>query len=142
MSTPYGPHKHIPIEGGHLTVSPDASPELVNALLEMVKLAKNMSTKSKEECLAKNIGTVDPEDLQLEITLNPSLENILAAMDEYARQTAIGFAEWKDKNYNQSYATNSEGAPLFYRNRGLGAERYTIEQLFALYLIHLQSLNK
>jgi hypothetical protein len=24
------PHKHIPFEGGHLTVNPEASPELVN----------------------------------------------------------------------------------------------------------------
>jgi hypothetical protein len=52
--------------------------------------------------------------------------------DEYARQMAIGFAEWVGKNYNKSHATKEDGSPLFYRGQGL-SNRFTLFELYDLF---------
>lgn len=74
---------------------------------------------------------------ELQITHYQILSDEYLTLDEYARQTAIGFAEWVSGEGYQQY----DGADRWIAPHN-STRVYSTPQLFALYLIHLQSLDK
>ncbi len=74
---------------------------------------------TKEEVLAKNIGTENIQDLQLELILNPELHYVLKSMDEYAKQEAIEFVAFCNASYWRS--------PLI--QGGLWYDYYTLDKI-------------
>lgn len=56
-------------------------------------------------------------------------DNILKAMDEYAKQEAIGFAAWVGKNRYTDYGRGGKGWHQIGHNR-----KYTISELYSIYL--------
>lgn len=69
--------------------------------------------------LTKRIRTFGPK----------TIEHIYSAMDEYAKQEAIGFAEWIS-NHKLDFQTASNGRWI-----GLDMKTLTAEQLYELYML-------
>ena len=88
---------------------------------------------SKKEIVDK-IWEADGQ-LKMAIILNPDPRKVYQSMDEYAKEQAIGFAEWASGN-NYSFrgdiwihlARHVEGLPI----------RATTEELYELYLSTLK----
>jgi len=77
---------------------------------------------NKEEILSKNASVPKPQR-----------EGTFDAMDEYAKQEAIGFAEWMTKNYDAHFPILG-GAVHHWTYKGLmGGEQYTTDQLYTIF---------
>jgi hypothetical protein len=63
------------------------------------------------------------------------MDVIYAAMDTYAKQVAIGFAEWVHRIYIPT-ATNPK---RWYKTGEIDKGRYETEQLYSMYLQTLQT---
>lgn len=79
----------------------------------------------EKEAVLREVWNEPDGDIQLAITLNPEQFYIVKAMEIYAKQEAIGFAEWVKKT------------PLTEADILAGANAksyYEIEELYQLYL--------
>ena len=75
----------------------------------------------KEEIIDRNIGFVE------HLSYCPR-EDVYRCMDEYAKQQAIGFAEWLGDNYE----TYDKG--IYWSHSDQDNEAHTTEELYSLYL--------
>jgi len=82
---------------------------------------------SKEETLKKSLNN--------SIWWRPVLEeNVYSAMDEYAKQEAIGFAEWIIENEFQVHPDKSEyWGKLTFENGRERIQVYTSSELYTIY---------
>lgn len=77
---------------------------------------------SKEEILENKIGVNYAREFGGSLTID-----VFDAMDEYAKQEAIGFAEWLQENGWEKYIGENN-----WRNRMGYATEYTTEQLYSM----------
>lgn len=71
--------------------------------------------------------------------------SILAAMDQYAKEVAIGFFKWNAKQLNEYIAYTQKGQQYLgtseYEQQMDFFEKATFEERYQLYLNHLQSIQ-